>query len=131
MSQNDPFDRRLTPKQTTALVALLAGYSMQSAASSAGVTPKTLYRWRRDPAFAAELRDGEAELVNSALRTLQTLTRPAVLTCGAVLSDTTARTADKLRAASIILSTVLELKNLVDLEARVSALEAGVHNESE
>jgi transposase-like protein len=119
-----PDDTRLSPKQQRALAALLRGQTMTAAAEAAGVNPKTLYLWRQDVHFRAELQAGERELVAGALRALETLARPAVVLLGRVVLDDEARPGDRLRAASTILDNVLKLKEILDLEERVTALEA-------
>ena len=123
-------DTRLSAKKQLALAALLQGQTMGAAADAAGVNPKTLYLWRQDAHFRAELQAGERELVAGALRALETLARPAVVLLGKVVLDAEARPADRLRAASAILENVLRLKEILDLESRVAALEAkGVKGE--
>lgn len=119
---------RLTTKQQAALACLLQGGSQQQAADAAGVNVRTLYAWRQHPEFAAELRAGEQELIASAVRALSALTRPAAGLLGRILADTEGKPSDRLRAAGLVLQHVMELKQLVDLEARVAALEAQGEN---
>lgn len=52
----------LTPAQLAALGALLAGQSVTAAAGAASVDRATLYRWLKDPAFAATYNHGRADL---------------------------------------------------------------------
>lgn len=115
----------LTPKQAAALAALLAGRTATEAARAAGCSLRTLARWKAEPFFVAELRAGEAELIGAALRGLSVLARPAADTLGRVLADDGAPVGVKLRAAQIVLDSLLRLREAVDLEARVAALEEG------
>jgi hypothetical protein len=117
-------DDRLTTKQRRALAVLLEGQTMGAAATAAGVSPKTLYRWRHEPAFVAELRAGESELIAGALRSLTALARPAVTVAGRVLADEGAPAGVRLRAAQTVIDALLRLKEAADLEARIAALEA-------
>lgn len=113
----------LTARQRKALTALLAGATVAGAAEAAGVDPRTVTRWRESEAFRAALADGQAEMLASTVRALATVARAAVGVLGRTLLDESARPADKLRAAAIVLERVLPLAELVDLAARVAALE--------
>jgi hypothetical protein len=120
MSAND----RISTRQRRALAVLLEGQTMGAAATAAGVSPATLYRWRHEPAFVAELRAGESELIAGALRSLTALARPAVTVAGSVLEDRSAAPGVRLRAAQVVIEALLRLKEAADLEARIVALEA-------
>ncbi len=119
MTDND----RLTPKQQAVLAALLSGATQAEAARAAGVGEKTVWRWRREPAFEAALRAGGAELVAAALRNLSALAQPAAATLGAILADDSASTSAKLKAAGIVFDNLLRLREQVDLAERIAALE--------
>lgn len=56
--RNPRFDsnKPLRPNQLTAARLLLAGHSVSAAAASLKIHPYTLSRWKRNPAFQAELR---------------------------------------------------------------------------
>lgn len=116
-------DDRLTPKQRAAIAALLAGETYGAAATAAQISPKTLFRWRADPVFVAELRAGQAELIRAATAALASAAHPAVNVLRAILEDPDARPGERIRAAAVILEQLLRLKEQVDLEARILALE--------
>jgi hypothetical protein len=47
---------KLSPRQLEAINLLFAGKSFNAVSAQLGVDPRTLYRWRQTPAFAAEVR---------------------------------------------------------------------------
>ena len=54
---------KLSPSQQAALMALIGGGSLRTAADAAGVARTTLWRWRyRDPAFGEAYRDCRDDL---------------------------------------------------------------------
>jgi len=54
--------RRLSPRQLTAIGLLLAGSSVADAARQLRINPRTIFRWKTDPRFVAEI-DRRAEEV--------------------------------------------------------------------
>ena len=57
-AQNEPTARsaELSPRQLSAIALLFAGRSFSAVGRTLKIDRKTLYRWRRMPAFAAEVR---------------------------------------------------------------------------
>src|SRR5215211_3754356 len=116
----------LTHKQRRAIPALLNSATIEGAAESAGVSRESLHRWlRTDPAFRDELRAAESEALAEATRRLVGLAARALDTIDAVMGDETAPATVRLRAADTVLARLLQLRELVDLEERVTALERG------
>lgn len=66
MKENDG----LTAKQRTALQALLTCRTIAEAIKQSGLSEATLYRYRKDPAFAEALRQAERDLFDDGLRML-------------------------------------------------------------
>ncbi len=112
----------LTIKQRRAIKALMVSSSLSEAARAAGVSPRSLTRWLDDPTFRAELTRQEQAAIDAASRRLAGLAAEAVREVEAILKSEAAPSI-KLRTAEMILSHLLRLRELVNLEARVSALE--------
>lgn len=112
-------------RQTRMIAALLdpANKSQAAACDAVGVPVRTLQNWLLDPEFQADLRQAEQALVSHASRRLLTLTDDAIARLGDNLNED-ARATAQLRAAELVLSHVLKWRELGDLEARLSALEA-------
>jgi hypothetical protein len=115
---------RLSPKQRRAVCALLATGDVTAAAKEASVNRATLYRWLKEPAFLAAVREAEADALDELSRLLVRLGRTAVATIAKAMSDPITPAATRVRAADVALSRLLQLRELAQLEARVQALEA-------
>lgn len=112
----------LTARQQRAVVALLTCPDLLAAAKAAGVNRNTLFKWRQEPAFQAALKSAEAVALAEVSRSLVVLAAKAT----GALSDAMAADAPvsaRLRAADIVLSRLLQLRELVELEERVRMLE--------
>ena len=112
-------------KRARALAALMTSATVKSAAALSGVGERTLHRWLRDPEFAAQLAQVEAELVDAAARRLLSLTDDAIRSL-AQLSAGAEDDGVRLRTAVAILDQAARWRESVSIEKRVVALEQGV-----
>lgn len=121
-------DSSLTPKQRKAVEALLVTGDVSAAAKEVNVGRGTLYRWLKEPAFLAAVREAEARALDELSRLLVRLGRSAATTLAKAMSDADVPAATRVRAADVTLSRLLQLRELATLEARVAELErlAGV-----
>ena len=119
----DTYGKELTPKQHQAIMALIVRPSIPSAATSAGVGVRTLYRWLDEPAFRLALNTALDKSIDAAARGMVALTEKAIKIVETVLDDTELHPATRLRAADLVLSNMLKLAELRTLAQRVSALE--------
>jgi hypothetical protein len=93
---------QLTARQEALLAALLTEPTHLAAAARAGVSPATLYRWLRLPAFRAAHHQARRALVDAAVSRLQARAGQAVDTLVAVACQGR-RDGDRLRAALALL----------------------------
>jgi transposase-like protein len=114
--------KALTPKQETAIAALLSTSTIKDAAEACGLTTVTLWRWFQLPEFAAAWRAARRQVVENAITQLQTAASEAVETLKRNL--TCRNEAVEVRAASIILEQAVKGVELVDLQERVERLES-------
>lgn len=122
----------LTTPQRRAIAALLTERNVQAAARVAHVGERTLYRWVTEYApFQAELKAAEGRAIDAAIRRLAELTGEAVDTLREVMGNTEASPGARVQAANVALSRLLELKELADLEGRITAIEKslGAHHD--
>jgi hypothetical protein len=107
------------------LLALACGATVESAARQAGVSESTVYRRLADPAFRQQLQAVRADMVQrtagaltaaatEAVRTLLELQKPAV------------PAAVRLGAARAVLEIGVKLREVAELEERLTALEQQV-----
>ena len=124
MSQNVPQKSalmKLSPAKRRAIAALLFEKTLQDAAQAAGVSRKTLQRWSRQPDFIAAMKETERAALADVSRALIRLAGLASSALEDALQDEDIRI--RVRAADIVLSRLLQLRELVDLDERVSKLE--------
>ena len=99
VSQNVPFrpapehdgspiltDDGLSPRQRLALMALVSGRTLSSAAAQAGVDRRTIHRWRQEPAFAGTLSDLSREGLEAAAMRARNLLLKATRTSGEAMN---------------------------------------------
>ncbi len=116
-------DDGLTPKQRRAVAALLTTGDVAAAAKEAGCGKVTLYRWMKQPAFLAVVREAEASALDELSRMLVRLGRTAAGTLAKAMGDSATPAATRVRAADAVLGRLLQLRELATLEARVAELE--------
>ena len=116
--------KELSSKQRAAIAALIAGCNHQEAAAKAGVHGNRITEWMREPDFLQALRDAEALALEAVSRDLLALASKARDAIESVL-DGNAADSIKLRAADVVLTKLLAIRELASLEARITALEAG------
>jgi transposase len=69
---------QLTQRQQRLVFFLLAGLPVSKAASRAGVSQRTAFRWTKEPSFRAALSAAARQAYDEALRTLRGSAREAV-----------------------------------------------------
>jgi hypothetical protein len=104
------------------LLALACGATVEAAARSAGVSPRTAHRRLADPAFHGRVRQARADMVQ---RTSGTLTAAAAESVRTLLELRKAPTpaAVRLGAARAVLEVGMKLREQADFEDRLAALE--------
>ena len=113
---------KLTRKQETAIAALLSESTIGGAARVAKVAESTLWRWLQHDAFRSRYRAARAQVVESAIGTLQRAATKAVaalernLECG--------HPSVEVSAARTILDSAVRAFELLDVTERLEALEA-------
>jgi hypothetical protein len=107
---------------------LLTARSIEEAASTAGVTPRTLFRWQKEPEFDAAYRAAKRASFGQSIARLHHLCNAAVSTLGKVMLDPATPPATKVRAADSILDHTTKAIEIEDIEARVSELEHSAEN---
>jgi len=117
MSQN------VTWRQRRYIRALLTGTGKkQDAAKAAGVTRQTTWRWEQQDAFQQALRDATADAITGLSTELVRLSRKAAETLEWAM-DGAERDGTRVRAADIVLSRLLSIRELHDIEMRLTTLE--------
>lgn len=125
MARSGKFSGKFSAKQAEAIQALMTSRDVRGASVACGVAYRTLNRWLTLPDFQAALKAAEGAAIETAIRRLSQLSGVAVDVLSDVMqADEPGNGARvKVRAAEATLARLLNLKELVDLETRISALE--------
>ena len=110
-------------KQEEAIAALLSQRNVEEAARVAGIAPKTLLRWLKDPEFDAAYRAARRAAYSQSIARLQQASSAAVSTLLKVMVDANAPAASRVRAADCVLDHASKAIQIEDIEVRVSELE--------
>lgn len=115
---------KIRPNQARALEVYLATGDVTKATEAADVGRSTFYRWQQtDPAFQAALNDATAQAVEAISVDLVRLGNKSIAALESVFDDESATHYHKLKAAEIVITNLLKLRELVTIEARLEALE--------
>jgi hypothetical protein len=117
MSRNG---RRNTDHQL--LMALACGVTVENAARQAGISPATAYRRLADAAFRRRLQALRGDMVSRTAGTLTAAATEAVRTLLELLKSP-ASAAVRLGAARAVLEMGMKVREVADLEERLTALE--------
>lgn len=115
--------KKLTAKQEAAILALLTARSIEEAARTTNVPPRTLHRWLQEPRFQAAYRKARRAASAQSTARLQQATSAAVSTLLKIMVDTTAPAATRVRAADSVLGHARQAGQIEDVEERIAALE--------
>ena len=113
----------LRPKQEEAILALLTNPSVEHAARSAKITPRTLYRWLSEPLFDRAYRKARRAAFGQGTARLQQASGAAVSSVLKIMVDQHTPASTKLRAADLVLTHGAKAIEIEDIEARVAELE--------
>jgi len=107
------------------LTALACGATIENAARSAHVSPRTAHRRLANPDFQQRLQDLKADIVQRTAGMLTAAGMEAAKTL-ITLQDGTNPGAVRLGASRTVLELGMKLREAADLAARIAALEAQV-----
>ena len=114
---------KLERKEEQAILALLARPTIGEVASAVGIGDATLRRWLGRPDFRDRYREARRQVLEGAIASLQQAAGEAATTLRALLKAESESV--RLGAARAILDQATKGADLLDLEARIAALEAG------
>lgn len=113
----------MTARQEKALAALLNSNTQDEAAKAAGIGTRTIKTYLQDEAFRKEYRSRLTELCENAARKAQRELSQSVDTLTAIRDDKDTPPAQRITAAKTIIDSALRLREQVELEDRIEALE--------
>lgn len=114
----------LSPRQQSAVKALLEERTLAAAADAVQVSERQIYRWLDQPAFKAELSRHTSHVMEEVTRSLTVLAKDAVQALAEVLErpDQKGAAVKRLTAVSI-LEHCQKFREFTELEERLTFLE--------
>lgn len=116
--------KRSSVKRQKAIAALMTERTLVDAAQKAGIGERQLRRWMRDPEFQSELQAVATQATDTAVRRLTSLTGEAIDTLKWAMGEATEHDHARVRAALGVLANFTRLKELLEVEIRLAAIEA-------
>lgn len=110
-------------KHELAVMALLTERSIDSAATRAGVSPRTLKNWLHDDGFQKLLQDAKRQLVQGTTSELRRAMLGAAKKMVAIMKNRKTPVGVQLSAATKILEIGFDAHWMEDIEARLRELE--------
>jgi len=118
---------QITRNQKRAINALLKYPTVEQAAGAIGVNSRTVFRWLDDPGFRLELSRVEGEALDRIGRRLLVMSEQALSAIQDILDDPKKPgNTNKRLAAALILDQTMKLRELRNIESRLSDLEKAV-----
>jgi len=105
------------------LVALACGATIEGAAQKAGLSQATVYRRLRDPEFKNRIQQAQSDMVKRASGTLTAAGMEAIKTLLGLLQSSSTPASVRLGAARAVLELGGKLRDNVEYEERLLALE--------
>lgn len=115
--------QKLSRRQEQAIAALLTCPTLAEAATAAGISEPTLWRWLARPDFQDAYRTARREAVSQAVAHLQQASTEAVETLRRIMQDPEKSVTARVTAARTVLEFAIKGVELEDLAARIAALE--------
>ena len=115
-------------KKDEAIVALLSQRTTDDAARVAGISPSTLMRWLKEPAFQRAYREARRSAFSQSIARLQQASSTAVTALLKVMVDPATPASARVRAADIVLNHASNAIELDEIEARLTELEQSTGN---
>jgi hypothetical protein len=121
-------EKVITVKQEKAITALLSERTTRDAAKKAGVSEKTIYTWlNSDAAFREALRSAESGVLEAVTRRLGVGQRLALDTLEDLIKKAR-HESTKLTACVSWLNMFVKYRDMKDIDERLTALEAAIHD---
>ena len=89
----------------------------------------TVYKWSKQPEFQDALKAAEREAMRAVSISLLGLAEKATGTLNGVMENNRALDSSKVRAADIVLGRLLQTRELLELEERISKLEERINDQ--
>lgn len=117
--------RKTAGSNENLLIALACGSTVEVAAAKSGIAIRTVYRRLEDPDFRQQLQDFRANMVERSSAMLTAASMEAVKTLLSLMERSIPH-ATRLGASRAVIELGLKLRDLLEVEQRLDALEKTV-----
>jgi hypothetical protein len=117
-------NKGLTPVQERFIVAMQSMPTIKAAASSVGITARTVLNWMKLPHFKQAYEEAHRRVYDESLEGLRDGVNDAILVLKTVMADEKADSAVRVRAANMYLQHSLRVNKLDEHETLLQELEA-------
>lgn len=114
---------KLSRNQELAIAALLSNPSIPGAASAAGISERSLYRWLADDGFQKDYKKARRKVVQQAITQIQASISAAVQTLKEIMKNPEAPASSRVSAAKTLIEMGLKATEFEQLEERIEELE--------
>lgn len=108
--------------ENAVILALAQGRSTDEAGKAGGVTGRTVRRWLEDPSFAARVSEVRVQILDRTVGALVDASTEAVATLRELMTSSESDNV-RMRAALGILDAAVTMRESLELERRIAALE--------
>jgi len=115
-------------KREAAALALISCQTVIEAATAAGISQTTLYRWRQEPEFQQIVTRVKSEALTTASNNLAAISSKAVKALTDVMDKDTTPEAQKVSAAKALLEMAFKLREQDEIITRLNTLEKAFDN---
>ncbi len=123
MAHNGTATKEVSSKQAKFVDALLVGSTVLVAGKTAGISPRTAARWKKDRVLQAALAERRRAQFNETLDAFRAGLPAAMALVLDTIKDKETPRSIRLRAAQIWIEHALQLHKVEELEDRLSELE--------
>jgi len=119
----DECEEGLNQKQMACIRLLVEGITITHAAERIGVTRRTAFMWHKKPNFLRVLRHYNKEATHASVNKMRQATKKITDELIRMATDKFVEPKDRLRAASIVLTTIQEQDAIEEVSDRITELE--------
>lgn len=114
---------QIEARHAAAISALLEHPTVREAARASKLSEETLYRYRRDPAFAERYREARRALIEDLQARLQAKAEAGARVLSEIAEDKKAPASARVTAARALIENAVKLHEQTEITERLAALE--------
>lgn len=124
--RGDFLEKELSAAKLQVISALLTSPTYEEAAKRAGISVRTIFNYKKDPAFIERYEAEKKQIISHTADQLKRSLSDSVLRLWAIVNDPDAAPTAQVTAARAILDFGLSYTEMTDVLSRLAALEAKI-----